>query len=185
MWKYHIVLEPMIHHREPWFLIYLYYLGINCLFVAFAATVCLWFEPIAAGGGLSEVKLTLNGVTLPRLVRFKTLLVKLLGLIPVCACSLPAGKEGPFIHIGAIVAAGLSQGKSTTMSCDTSFTRFSAFRNDHEKGEFIVCGAAMGVAVAFGAPVGGLIFAFEEASSFWNPYLTWRACFGECDILRD
>ena len=34
---------------------------------------------------------------------------KALGIIFSCSSGLPLGKEGPMIHIGAIIAAGVSQ----------------------------------------------------------------------------
>jgi len=79
------------------------------------------------------------------------------------------------IHSGAVVAAGLSQGKTRTLGVPTDCTRVPDFRNDQEKRDFISCGAAAGVAAAFNAPVGGTLFALEEGSSFWSQALTWRA----------
>jgi chloride channel 7 len=56
------------------------------------------------------------------------------------------------IHSGAVVAAGISQGKSSTLRRDLRI--FKYFREDHEKRDFVSGGAAAGVSAAFGAPVG-------------------------------
>uniref|UniRef100_A0A8C5H7Y3 Chloride channel protein n=1 Tax=Gouania willdenowi TaxID=441366 RepID=A0A8C5H7Y3_GOUWI len=148
---------------------------LNCSFVIVGAILVAFFEPIAAGSGIPQIKCYLNGVKIPRVVRLKTLVVKVCGVICSVVGGLAVGKEGPMIHSGGVVAAGVSQGRSTSLKRD--FKIFEYFRRDTEKRDFVSAGAAAGVSAAFGAPVGGVLFSLEEGASFWNQMLTWRIFF--------
>uniref|UniRef100_A0A8C9T2U1 Chloride channel protein n=1 Tax=Scleropages formosus TaxID=113540 RepID=A0A8C9T2U1_SCLFO len=148
---------------------------LNSAFVMAGSLVVAIFEPIAAGSGIPQIKCYLNGVKIPRVVRLKTLVVKVFGVICSVVGGLAVGKEGPMIHSGAVVAAGVSQGRSTSLKKDLKI--FEYFRRDTEKRDFVSAGAAAGVSAAFGAPVGGVLFSLEEGASFWNQMLTWRIFF--------
>ncbi|XP_043478610.1 H(+)/Cl(-) exchange transporter 7 [Leptopilina heterotoma] len=154
---------------------YIIWLVINLFVVIIGAILVVYVEPIAAGSGIPQVKCYLNGIKIPRVVRIKTLAVKIIGVITTVVGGLAGGKEGPMIHSGAVVAAGISQGKSTTFKKDLKI--FQYFREDHEKRDFVSGGAASGVSAAFGAPIGGVLFSIEEGASFFNQSLTWRTFF--------
>lgn len=154
---------------------YMMWLVLNVVPVLIGAILVSYIEPVAAGSGIPQVKCYLNGVKIPRVVRIKTLAVKTIGVICTVVGGLAGGKEGPMIHSGAIVAAGISQGKSTTFKKDLKI--FKYFREDHEKRDFVSGGAASGVSAAFGAPIGGVLFSIEEGTSFFNQSLTWRTFF--------
>uniref|UniRef100_A0A8C6TRB8 Chloride channel protein n=1 Tax=Neogobius melanostomus TaxID=47308 RepID=A0A8C6TRB8_9GOBI len=134
--------------------------GFNAAVVMLGSILVACFEPIAGGSGIPQIKCYLNGVKIPRVVRLKTLVVKVFGVICSVVGGLAVGKEGPMIHSGAVVAAGVSQGRSTSLKRD--FKMFEYFRR---------------VSAAFGAPVGGVLFSLEEGASFWNQMLTWRIFF--------
>ncbi|XP_018414110.1 PREDICTED: H(+)/Cl(-) exchange transporter 7 [Nanorana parkeri] len=147
----------------------------NAAIVMIGSLPVAFVEPVAAGSGIPQIKCFLNGVKIPHVVRLKTLVVKVWGVIMSVVGGLAVGKEGPMIHSGAVVAAGISQGRSTSLKKD--FKIFEYFRRDTEKRDFVSAGAAAGVSAAFGAPVGGVLFSLEEGASFWNQLLTWRIFF--------
>uniref|UniRef100_A0A4W6CT10 Chloride channel protein n=1 Tax=Lates calcarifer TaxID=8187 RepID=A0A4W6CT10_LATCA len=149
-------------------------LAFNMTFV-FIASVLVLIEPVATGSGIPEIKSYLNGVKIPGIVRLRTFLCKAAGVLFSVAGGLFVGKEGPMIHSGAIVGAGLPQFQSITFK-RIKFD-FPYFRSDRDKRDFVSAGAAAGVAAAFGAPIGGTLFSLEEGSSFWNQALTWKVLF--------
>lgn len=173
--------EPLtsFQHVKCMSLPYLLWLAWNILPSLIGSLMVTYIAPVAAGSGIPVVKCYLNGVKISEVVRFKTYVTKLLGVVASVVGGLAVGKEGPFIHCGAVLGAGLSQGKSTTFKWDTKL--FKSFRNDRDKRDFVSAGASAGVAAAFGAPIGGVLFALEEGASFWNQALTWRIFF--CSMM--
>lgn len=49
--------------------------------------------------------------------------------------------------------------------------------NEGKRREMLSCGCAAGVAVAFGAPVGGVLFSLEEVSYYFPSKVLFRAFF--------
>ena len=171
-WTDHCVQEQF----DCLYIPYLMWVGLNVAPAVMGSFLVAYIEPVALGSGIPQVKCYLNGVKVPRIVRIKTLICKAVGVTLSVLGGLAVGKEGPMIHSGAVVAAGISQGKSTSLNIETKSLQF--FRQDREKRDFVSGGAAAGVAAAFGSPVGGVLFALEEGASFWNQSLTWRIFFG-------
>lgn len=152
------------------------YVSISMLLTTVTGFLC-WHVDESAGSGIAELKGFLNGISLRSSVRVRVMLAKILGVCFSVASGLPMGKEGPMIHIGAIMGAAVSQGKAITFGFDTSWTKFQDFRNDRSKRDFVTYGAAAGIAAAFRAPIGGILFTLEEGASFWSTSLTFRAFF--------
>ena len=161
--------------RRSYFLSFLIYLLFNVGFVLCSAVLVAYLAPAAAGSGIPDVKAYLNGIDYSGVLVAPTLLVKFLGSIGSVAGGLAIGKEGPMVHIGACIAATLTQA-SVRWPLGLKHLLYH-FHNDRDRRDMVTCGAAAGVAAAFRAPVGGVLFALEEATSWWRPRLTWRTLF--------
>ena len=176
----------------------------NLFLALLACLPVVLFAPEAAGSGIPEVMGYLNGVHIRRLLKTRTLLAKMWGTVLAVSAGFVVGPgecsngavpstlsdqpfpstEGPLIHSGAIIGSMLTRGHRACARKKTASSKprgrrkdlsiFTLFNNDIDRRDFISMGAAAGFAAAFGAPVGGVLFALEEASSFWNTKLMWR-----------
>ncbi|KAL2939453.1 Chloride channel protein CLC-c [Bienertia sinuspersici] len=152
-----------------------YFAGCNLLLAMGAGALCALIAPAAAGSGIPEVKAYLNGVDAPSILAPSTLFVKIIGSILGVAAGFVVGKEGPMVHTGACLASLLGQGGSRKYHLTWKWLRY--FKNDRDRRDLITCGSAAGVAAAFRAPVGGVLFALEEVASWWRSALLWRTFF--------
>ncbi|KAH9858448.1 chloride channel [Lenzites betulinus] len=119
----------------------------------------------AAGSGIPEIKTILSGFVIHGYLGGRTLFTKSVGLALSVASGLSLGKEGPFVHIASCVGNIVSR-------------FFSKYENNEGKRRGILSAAcAAGVAVAFGAPIGGVLFSLEEVSYFFPAKVMWRSFF--------
>ncbi|KAK4050514.1 hypothetical protein OIO90_005097 [Microbotryomycetes sp. JL221] len=120
----------------------------------------------AAGSGIPEIKTILSGFVIRGYLGVYTLVTKAVGLTLSVASGLSLGKEGPFVHIASAVSNILSR----------FFPKYD--RNEAKRREIISAGCAAGVAVSFGAPVGGTLFSLEEVSYYFPPRTMIRSFCG-------
>ncbi|TVY91107.1 H(+)/Cl(-) exchange transporter [Lachnellula willkommii] len=119
----------------------------------------------AAGSGVAEVRVILSGFVLHGFLGVKTLVIKSAALILSVASGLSLGKEGPFVHIATCIG---------NIACRL-FDKYD--RNDAKRREVLSAAAAAGVAVAFGAPIGGVLFSLEEVAYFFPAKTLFRTFF--------
>jgi len=140
-----------------------FYCIVSLIYTCSGAILVISLAPYAAGSGIPEVKAILNGVVMKGFLSSLTFIVKMLGVSLAVAAGLSAGKEGPYVHLGCCVCALLC-------------SLFPLIRHDGRLyRELLSCASAAGVAVAFGAPVGGVLFSLEEVSTYFSSQVLWHA----------
>lgn len=155
------------------------FVALCAAFASVAGLLVVFVGPLAMGSGISEVKSYLNGTHIPGLFALNTFVAKALGVCFSIGSGLIAGREGPIIHVGAILGAAFSQGASKMLRFRLRRPRaLQAFRSNEWKRDLAVMGSAFGVTVAFIAPLGGTLFAIEEGATHWRQQLTFYTFFG-------
>ena len=145
-------------------------MGISVLFVFIASTATVFWGPGANGSGVAELMGYLNGINYPGLFGFETYVTKVFGVVLAVCGGLCVGKEGPLAHIGAIVGI---------VTAYLPLPRHEFLQNDTFKRRLISAGTSAGVSCAFGAPIGGTLFAYEisKPNNFWKFSVLWKVFF--------
>ncbi|KAI1431881.1 voltage gated chloride channel [Xylaria sp. CBS 124048] len=144
---------------------YVIYIIFAITFAFTAATLVKSFAPYAAGSGISEIKCILAGFVMKGFLGFWTLLIKSVSLPLAIGSGLSVGKEGPSVHYAVCTGNVISR----------MFAKYR--RNASKTREILSACAAAGVAVAFGSPIGGVLFSLEEMSNHFPLKTMWRSYF--------
>ncbi|RDX51224.1 hypothetical protein OH76DRAFT_1378993 [Lentinus brumalis] len=139
------------------------YIALSIGFAGSSAVLVLTYAPYAFHTGIPEIKAILSGYVLDAFLGPWVLLIKALGLALAVASGLSLGKEGPLVHVACCWAFLLSR-------------VFKQYRqNEARKRKLLAAAAAAGVSVAFGSPLGGVLFGLEELDTFSNDSdVMWR-----------
>lgn len=142
---------------------YIMYVLVLAVFLTTAALLVKLYAPTAAGSGISEIKCIVSGFIMRGFLGWSTLVIKSVGLPLAIASGLSLGKEGPSVHYAVCVGNSMAK-------------LFYSYRHSASKGrEFLTATAAAGVAVAFGSPMGGVLFAMEEISAVFQLLTLWKS----------
>lgn len=144
---------------------YLMYMAWAVICGLLAAMLVRVFAPYACGSGIPEIKTILSGFIIRGYLGKWTLLIKSVGMMLAVSAGLSLGKEGPFVHVACCCGNIFSY----------LFPKYG--RNEAKKREILSAASAAGVSVAFGAPIGGVLFSLEEVSYYFPLKTLWRSFF--------
>ncbi|CAG8243364.1 unnamed protein product [Penicillium salamii] len=153
------------HWTSFWLFNYIVYLFGALMLSSIAAILVKSFAPYAAGSGISEIKCIIAGFVMKGFLGAWTLIIKSIALPLAIASGLSVGKEGPSVHFAVCTGNVISR----------FFGKYK--RNASKTREILTASAAAGVAVAFGSPIGGVLFSLEEMANYFPLKTLWRSYF--------
>ena len=142
---------------------YIFFLLFSVAFAGFASLLVKTYAGYAKHSGIPEIKTVLGGFVIRHFMGAWTLIIKSLGLCLAVASGLWLGKEGPLVHVACC--------------CANLFMKLSRSLNENEarKREVLSAAAAAGISVAFGSPIGGVLFSLEQLSYFFPDKTMWQS----------
>ncbi|KKO98425.1 chloride channel 3 [Trichoderma harzianum] len=146
-----------------WFIEYFFFLAFGVLFAYCAALLVQEYAIHAKHSGIPEIKTVLGGFVIRKFLGPWTLVTKSFGLVLAVSSGMWLGKEGPLVHVACC--------------CANIFIKLFSNINDNEarKREVLSAAAASGISVAFGAPIGGVLFSLEQISYFFPDKTMWQS----------
>ncbi|EDO16059.1 hypothetical protein Kpol_1067p32 [Vanderwaltozyma polyspora DSM 70294] len=142
------------------------FLILSVSFSLISTLLVKYVAPMATGSGITEIKVWVTGFKYKdEFLNAITLFVKSIALPLAISSGLSIGKEGPSVHYAACV------GYTVANWLLRDVLTFS------QQSEYLIAASGAGVAVAFGAPIGGVLFGLEEiaASSEFNASTLWKS----------
>ena len=132
------------------------FVGIILLFILIACFIQFTVNkyPLISGSGIPQVMGIVQNKF--KFNWFPELVTKFISGLLAIFIGFSMGREGPSIHLGALVGDAINK-----------VTK----RTEVQRKYLITCGASAGLAAAFNAPLAGAIFAVEELHKFFSPVL--------------
>ncbi|KAJ6108691.1 hypothetical protein N7523_010014 [Penicillium sp. IBT 18751x] len=142
---------------------YFVYISFSVLFAVCACLLVRRFAIYARHSGIPEIKTVLGGTVIRHFMGPWTLTIKSIGLCLAVASGLWLGKEGPLVHVACCCA-------------NIMMKPFDSLNgNEARKREVLSAAAAAGISVAFGAPIGGVLFSLEQLSYYFPDKTMWQS----------
>lgn len=136
------------------------FLILAVLLVGGAAYITIERLPVIRHSGISEIKIIISGFEykIDSYLGLPAFLYKTLGLILVVGSGVWLGKEGPLVHVSCCVVNVLYELLVTPSD-----------RSEGLRRELLSAAAATGIAAAFNAPIGGVLFVLECMPTYFMP----------------
>lgn len=136
---------------------------ISPLFFCLAVLTVYYFAPYSNGSGIPQVMAAIESSNKKRtggvdkLLGLKIIVAKIVSSLLMVQGGAPIGREGPTIQISASIFRLIDR------AIPASWPKLSSQN-------FIITGAAAGLAAAFNTPLGGIVFAIEELAKIHVRY---------------